>query len=175
MRHFGYLYETDSGEIVSQMNLDSITFPNNFTENGIIPRSEALVTHEFKSVHSTPYLCAASLLCLSTLVALIVAILSACLSESKIIKAASWKLNVLMCVGAILMYVAVVLYGLDERILSDTDTDTHVLNVMCETKSQEYTCSDTSRRWSAFVRVAFWCKDAAICWWLWSQSTSVDW
>ena len=124
---FGYFYMNLEGEVKHQFNISKIIWPDDFEEKGIKPQSGTLIIEEITTIDKAVSITMVSLLFLSIFVTLAFMIFILCFRGNIVIKAASYRLNSIMCIGAIMGYSAMILYGIDESIVSDI----HTLDVLC--------------------------------------------
>ena len=137
MSYFGNFYRTGGSGAVSNIDFETIIFPTDFTEKGMIPRSDVLVLYQIKTINVAFFMAMLVLLCTSILVAFFFIAMLLCFARNKVIKAASWRLNILLCVGAILLYLSALLYCADERMLDEAQQ----LNVLCNVRLWAVTIS----------------------------------
>ena len=89
----------------------SITWPDQFTERGLIPRSSKLITYQIVTLDDGVRYCIFVLCIISILIVISSIVLQWRWRNNVIIKASSWKLNVLTCTGCLLAHFTVIIYG----------------------------------------------------------------
>ena len=109
----GYCYYDSNDNLVYAINRDGIIWPNTFSDRGIIPSSQKLITPKYHVINSTLFVVMNFLLGISAAIVLICIIITILHRNDKIIKAASYKLNVLSLLGAIVLYAGSLLFGID--------------------------------------------------------------
>ena len=110
----GYFYEDPDGELVVYFNKFDIIFPPEFEAKGIYPVPEPYFEYELETIDSAISLVMIISLGISILNAAVCIIYLIHKRKDRVIKAASWKMNIIMCIGAILMYMTGILYAMDE-------------------------------------------------------------
>merc|ERR1719334_1620892 len=96
-----------------------------------------MMYHHVETMDPTLFTVMVGLMCLSIFIALFFIANLLCLSHNKVIKAASWRLNVLMCVGATLFYLSAMLYCVGEGLLEDAQP----LDTLCTVRLWTLTIS----------------------------------
>ena len=128
VNYFGYFYKTSNGSVKHKLDISKIIFPSYFTERGIIPQSDTLMLDQITTIDEGVSVIMMIFLCVSLMIAIMFIILIIYYKESKVIKAASFRMNIIMCFGAILGFIACILYGIDER---QYGNDLYSLKIIC--------------------------------------------
>ena len=96
------------------LSFDNIIWPNDFTDKGLIPRSDILITDSLITIKEGLFITFTFFSTVSMIIAIIYMILTLKYHGEKIMRAASWKLNLVSCTGCIIAYIYVILIGLNE-------------------------------------------------------------
>ena len=105
---------------VTHFDYGAIHWPSDFMDRDMIPRTSVLIRYELLTIHSTLFLIVASLAIISILSTIGFMVLTAVYSKDSIMKAASWKLNLAVCIGVLMTDIFVIISGLDESLLNET-------------------------------------------------------
>ena len=99
---------------------DSIVWPQDFVDRNMTPRTSVLIHTKMLSINSALFITMSTLAGISILIAMILMALTLKYSNEPIIRAASWRLNIAACIGAMMAYIFVIISGLDEGLLTET-------------------------------------------------------
>lgn len=99
---------------VTYLSFDNIIWPKDFTDKGMIPRSDVLITDSLMTINENLFITFTFFSSVSMIIAIIYMILTLKYRGEKIMRAASWKLNLVSCSGCIIAYIYVILIGLNE-------------------------------------------------------------
>eukprot|EP01084_Bolivina_argentea_P064457 117556_1 len=136
MDYFGYFYKNVNGSTSYKLNASKIEWPQTFVAKGIIPRTDTIIYKEMVTLAPSTSICT----CVVSLVSIVFATCCIALSirfrRNTIIKAASWRLNIMMCIGAILGYTRAIISSIDEVLLVDYDTQSqqYILDIACNVR-----------------------------------------
>ena len=132
VQFFGYFYQNDSnGSVVYHLDVDKIVWPEHFSSKNMTPRTNVLYTKKQSNIHIANSSTMIVLLSVSCIVALISMIFVISKKKNIIIKAASWRMNIIMCSGAIIGYLGGIAYGMDEKFIAGTKHKAVILDVLC--------------------------------------------
>ena len=137
--YFGYFYQGVDGKIVTKIDVNKIVFPEEFTDKGIIPQSGSITYDQTVNIDKSVSMTMFVFLSLSLFITIILAIFWVYHRNNLIIKAASWRLNIIMCIGAIFAYASAILYGIDELYTTNITS----LSVRCNVRLWWFTISFT--------------------------------
>ena len=126
---FGYCYLNENGSVQVKVDTSIIEWPRNFTLRGIRPQSTKIITNKTRTISEVTLITMFVFIGLATMVVLGYIVLIILYRSNKIIKAASWKLNIVCCFGAVLLYIGAFLYGFDENTISEQTTLTIICNI----------------------------------------------
>eukprot|EP01083_Nonionella_stella_P294515 1001153_1 len=131
MNYVGYFYmNVSDGTISHQLNVSKIHWPSAFVEKGIIPHTDIITYEEMISLPVSASVCTVSVSLLSIIYAACCICLSIHYRQHKVIRAVSWRFNIVICMGAILGYTATIIYSIDEVFLDDT----YILGIACNVR-----------------------------------------
>ena len=99
MNLFGYCYLTKSNQLKYEIDKEKIIWPKDFIEKNMIPQSEQSVINEILVLDSKLVNVVIFFICLSIVIVLILIIFTIVFKNERIIKATSWKLNIVSCFG----------------------------------------------------------------------------
>eukprot|EP01084_Bolivina_argentea_P182067 314389_1 len=122
INYIGYFYEN-----ISNINVSKMIWPDAFNEKHISPRSHQHIKQQIISINIYVSISMFTFACLSISYGCFICISLIRYRENDIIVSASWKLRIIMCIGAILGYISVILFNIDERITLNYKT----LNILC--------------------------------------------
>ena len=108
---------------VTYVNFEDIVWPQDFREKGMTPRTSVLVRYELMTISTGLFITITILAAISILVAIALIVLTAIYSEDDIMRAASWRLNIAVCIGTVTAYTFVIISGLDEGMLTVSQLD----------------------------------------------------
>eukprot|EP01084_Bolivina_argentea_P048178 88776_1 len=135
VNYFGYFLETTEAEnvtgldsIQAHIDVDKIVWPSYFTEKGIIPHSQMIITESILTIDEGLFMFIAVVCGLLIAFVLFAFVFTLCKQTHVIIKRGSPHMNCVMYVGCILSFVAAILFGLDERVFEDD------MAVMCQSR-----------------------------------------
>ena len=137
LNYFGYFSQDIDGNITYKLDAAKIVWPKYFRDKQMIPRSEPLMYQKYKNIPILLTLIIFVVAMLSILIAIGFIITLSCHRNNKIILAASWRLNIVMCIGSIIGYIAIILYGIDQEILgriTNSDQTELVSNILCNAR-----------------------------------------
>eukprot|EP01084_Bolivina_argentea_P317240 550023_1 len=133
--YFGYFYYNKTGNFVHNINVSKIVWPQDFIDKNMIPRANIWRHEKIKTIHIRLCMTLIILLGVSCIIALVCMIFLIYYRKNIVIKAASWRLNVIMCFGAILGYIGGILYGIDEGFFNESDDYVQtILTYLCNIK-----------------------------------------
>eukprot|EP01084_Bolivina_argentea_P278943 476775_1 len=141
--YFGYLYQNDNGTINSTLNKNKIKWPEYFTSKGMIPRTNILVHQKIINVPTVVTIVILAVSTFSIFIALSCIVASIYYRNNRIIRASSWRLNIILCIGAILAYIRIMLYGIDESLLENHPNQQKILDILCNLRVWLVTISYT--------------------------------
>ena len=98
-------------------DFSKITWPNAFNQYGIQPQSNKLVRYEPVHIDVIVQFIIIALSYCSMIIVMVTLIATFKWRKNPIIKAASWKLNMITCIGCLLTYTTIILYGLHPNAL----------------------------------------------------------
>eukprot|EP01083_Nonionella_stella_P043741 118040_1 len=131
MNYVGYFSHNTDGNISYKLNISKIIWPDAFVSRGIMPRTSVLTDEHMIGVPTSASICTFTICALSILYTLCCIGLSIYYRKNKIIKAASWRLNIIICCGAILGYMRTIMYSIDEGLLADHHHQQYILSIVC--------------------------------------------
>ena len=119
LKTVGYVIQTEEQPPKYVFHIDdtALTFPSWF--DGRQPRTFPQTIFEVGEISESIIYASIALCCLLSTIAFVFAILLYVWRDRSIIKAASWKLMMLMCIGCIIGYITAVIYGIDERFIPE--------------------------------------------------------
>ena len=112
--YFGYFYQ-DGDNLTLMVDYDNITWPKYFVERGIEPRSGIKTTERIQDISQHVRTPLYIFCCLSLVITLIYASLTWHYHTNRVLRAASWRINLVMCVGCLFGYISIIIYGVDEH------------------------------------------------------------
>lgn len=101
----------DDGLLGSSINLDDIVWPDLFMEYGVYPQSSKAIDYRVESVDETVVIITRSLSVVSMVIVIVVLILHGIWRNHQILRAASWRLNMITCSGCMCAYLTVIAFG----------------------------------------------------------------
>ena len=108
---------------VTYVDYSSVQWPSDFEAKNMEPRTSPQVTPELTTINTGLFITITILAGISILVAIALVVLTAIYSEDEIMRAASWRLNIAVCIGAVMAYVYVIISGFDEEMLDKSQLD----------------------------------------------------
>eukprot|EP01084_Bolivina_argentea_P275120 469103_1 len=127
IRNFGYFYQHIDGTITSKLNVNNIVWPSYFNDNNMIPRSHVLIRKQVITINEFTFIFMLTVAGVSILIAMLFIILLICFRKNRVIRSASYRINIIMCIGGIMCYIAVILYGIDEGEINTASNKLHLL------------------------------------------------
>eukprot|EP01083_Nonionella_stella_P034289 93856_1 len=94
-----------------------IIWPDAFIEKDMMPRSEKKLTYETVRTDKAAVVVISTLCVMSMIVVVITIVVQWRWRDNEILRAASWKLNVLTCIGCLLGQFTIMMYGWPENIV----------------------------------------------------------
>jgi len=138
VEYFGYFYE-DNEELKLSVDYDKIIWPQYFIDRDMIPRSGQLTKEQIVDISKSVYIPMYTLSVLSMCITLIYVALTWKYHNTAVLRAASWKINLIMCAGGLCGYVSMIIYGIDEHSLSAGPGFTFLCNLRLWTWIMSYT------------------------------------
>ncbi len=126
--YFGYFYHDEIGKIHCHLNKSKIRFPKYFGD--VIPQSQINISVKLENINTVAILMTFVLSFISFSVALFFMITLIIYRNKAAIRKVSWRLNVVMCIGAMLGCITAICYGIDETIIT-SETSFINLDNMC--------------------------------------------
>eukprot|EP01084_Bolivina_argentea_P318399 552153_1 len=148
----GYFYQDIDGNIKLEMDVNKIKWPTSW--NGVIPRLDVVLLDQIITICNQVSYIIFGCLCISFFIAFTFMILLYIYHTNMIIKHASWKLNVIMCIGAMIIYFAIALYGIDESYIFDEENigKMNQLTILCNLRLWMITISSTLLMMPLFLK-----------------------
>ena len=120
VENFGYFYlDPVTEQAKAEFDINNITWPPDFTDKGITPGSDKIYITELQTISEYVSIVMISLLSISAVIALVAAVFIVVKKKNVVIKSASWRLNLIICFGAVFGYAAGILYAIDEGNVKD--------------------------------------------------------
>ena len=151
VNYFGYYYFDPITKDITMSNIDiknDIVWPTEFVQRNITPQAKPITLHYIKTFNNT--LITISVVCIfvSILIQFLITLLLLKYKQKKIIRSASYKLNIIACMGAALYLISLFLYSIDEDYNSRTIQNMNLnqqldLNVVCNVRAWILTISFT--------------------------------
>ena len=148
MQCFGYIGYNESGELMLSISSQSIEWPSYFVERGMIPRTNVLVIEREIFIDGISLAVMWTLLSISALFGIGFGVIWIILRKHRVIRAASWRLNVTMAIGGVFLFIAAMLYGIDER----QNLSQHQLDSLCNVRLWMLTISWTVLNLPLFLK-----------------------
>eukprot|EP01084_Bolivina_argentea_P160714 279832_1 len=116
IKYIGYQTAKSGLNSSVYLDIDSIVWPPSFLENGLkMPRSDPLITIKYIHINNYVFYIIFTIFLISILISFTFILITIYYHKNQIIKTATWRLNLLICIGCILMYITAILHGFDEE------------------------------------------------------------
>eukprot|EP01083_Nonionella_stella_P001232 3601_1 len=112
--YFGYFYE-NNGDLKLSVAFDNIIWPKDFVERGMTPQSDVVTHTQIVAIEQGVLIPIYVLTIISMIVVIVYAFLTVKYHSHSVLRAASWKINLVMCVGCLCGYTSTMVYGVDEN------------------------------------------------------------
>eukprot|EP01084_Bolivina_argentea_P062281 113878_1 len=130
VHYVGIFSMNENNTVHSIINDYDIVWPSEFIQKGVIPpRSSILIVYKLITINQILFYFICSLVSISTLFVIFCICSTYYFHKEPIILAISWKLNMFVCIGCLLCYCGIILYGIDEyyTFLAENETKFHVI------------------------------------------------
>ena len=127
-----YFYDESTQSITaSEIDTDSITWPKGFVDVSMVPQSSPITIQKKQVLDTTLVIVVSVFLFLSMIIVIIMIVLLLKYRNAKIIKSASYRLNIIACFGAVLCLFSIFLFGIDEGFAVGAHVN---LNCLCNVR-----------------------------------------
>ena len=129
MEYIGYyIKDPQTGEIIGAIDDNLIIWPDEFVSKGKIPQSSQIEILKTKHLNKDIVIGLSVCIFISIIIIICYIVLMMINKEKKAIRSSSWKLNIVSCIGGILMLISTFLFGFDSSDINKRSNLTFLCN-----------------------------------------------